>query len=157
MRLCTLAVGHYPYRQDEDKAMKPGIRQFVPKWSVIPILAFAIILLAALVWAVAFDRNTESTETDAGMTSAHVGEVVTIDLSSSPSTGYKWGLDRLPDGIELVDSTFTPPPPDVLGGSGIQHFDVRADRSGTFALVFTLKRPWEPDAVETNTVDLHVG
>jgi predicted secreted protein len=155
--MCTLPVGHYPYRQDEDKAMNPGIRQFLPKWSVILILAFAIIVLAALVWTVEFDRNMGPTETDTGMTSARVGEVVTIDLPASPSTGYKWGLDRVPDGVELVDSTFTPPPPDVVGGSGVQHFDIRADRSGTFALVFTLKRPWEPDAVETNTVDLHVG
>ncbi|GAS87536.1 protease inhibitor I42 family protein [Mycolicibacterium brisbanense] len=91
------------------------------------------------------------------MITAHVGEVVTIDLSSSPSTGYKWDVQQVPDGVAVVNTTFTPPPPDVVGGSGVQHFEVRADRPGSFVLTFTLKRPWEPDGVETSSVDLQVG
>ena len=90
------------------------------------------------------------------MTTANVGEVVSIDLPSSPSTGYRWDLEQLPDGIELVDHTTTPPAPDEVGGGGVQHFLVRADRPGTFPLGFVLKRPWEPDAAETTIITVQV-
>jgi predicted secreted protein len=91
------------------------------------------------------------------MVTARVGEVVTIDVPSTPSTGYQWALPVVPDGVELVDTGFTPPPAAELGGTGSQHFRVRATRAGTFDVVLVLGRAWEKDSVDTNTVRLEAS
>jgi inhibitor of cysteine peptidase len=91
------------------------------------------------------------------MIKAAVGEIITVDLPSNPSTGYKWELPALPDGTELVESSFTPPPQGSVGEGGIQHFRLRATRPGSFALTFLLKRPWEAEASESTSIDLEVG
>jgi inhibitor of cysteine peptidase len=90
------------------------------------------------------------------MTTTRTGEIVSIDLPATPSTGYKWDLAEIPDGIELVGSTFTPPPADIVGGTGVQRFDVRALQPGAYILTFVLKRPWESESAEINNIELHV-
>lgn len=91
------------------------------------------------------------------MLTARVGEIVTIDVPSTPSTGYQWTLPVLPDGVELVDTGFTLPRADELGGSGVQHFRVKATKAGTFDVVLVLGRAWEKDSVDTNTVRLEAS
>jgi predicted secreted protein len=88
------------------------------------------------------------------MVVAHVGDIATIDLPATPSTGYQWSLPTVPDGVELVGTDFTPPAGTTIGAAGVQHFRVRADRVGTFELGFVLSRPWEGSVEDSVTVRL---
>jgi len=143
-----------------------------PRKRVLRVLiASAVVsmfLIAILVWTLSVGhyrnatiepsskQNTIATEAGGTVIKAAVGEIITVDLPSTPSTGYKWELPAVPDGTELVGSSFTPPPAGTFGEGGIQHFQLRATRPGSFALTFLLKRPWEAEASASTTVDLEV-
>jgi predicted secreted protein len=86
---------------------------------------------------------------------ATVGEIVAVDLQSTPGTGYRWQIADLPNGIESVDAGFTAPA-NGPGAGGTQHFHLRATRSGNFALKFVLKRSWEAEAIDNTTIEVQV-
>lgn len=102
------------------------------------------------------DQLTKPKKADGTVIRAAVGEVVSVDLPSTPSTGYEWVLPALPDGAELVDTSFAPPPAGTFGEGGVQHFHVRASRPGKYALTFQLKRSWEAESTDTTVVELNV-
>ncbi|WP_374487022.1 protease inhibitor I42 family protein [Zoogloea sp.] len=83
-----------------------------------------------------------------------VGTPFGIDLAATPSSGYLWTTQALPDGIELMDSSFgaaagTPP-----GTQGHQHFTLRATRAGHYRIDLLLKREWETQPIATHTVSV---
>ena len=90
------------------------------------------------------------------MITTAVGEVFTVDLPSTPTTGYQWQDPRLPPGLELVDTAFTLPPTTQPGDGGTQHFHFRATKPGRYTLTFELKRPWEQTPLDTRTVEVEV-
>jgi inhibitor of cysteine peptidase len=134
---------------------------------IVPIVVLGF-LTAILIWTLfpGHDRsgrleplptqNTTPTEAHRTMMKAAVGEAVTVDLPSNPSTGYKWELPAVPEGTELVDASFTPPPQGTIGEGGVQHFQLRATRPGSFVFTFLLKRPWEAEVSESTAVELEV-
>ena len=83
------------------------------------------------------------------------GETISIALSESPTTGYRWELASPDDFEEIGDRTIaaTLPP----GAQGTRLFLVRPRRSGSLRLRFVKRRRWERTAAEELVVDLDVA
>lgn len=82
------------------------------------------------------------------------GAVFDIALGCSPSTGYMWQHQPLPEGVALLGSEFVAPAHAQVGDGGQQVFHLRAERVGHYTLVLVLKRRWETDPIETHTVEV---
>lgn len=82
-----------------------------------------------------------------------VGARFTVQLGSTPTTGYVWEVDALPKGVELLGSDFAALPGEVRpGDSTTQVFQLRAVERGEHAVTFALGRGWQRTAIETRTV-----
>jgi predicted secreted protein len=84
------------------------------------------------------------------------GSTFGIQLSERSTAGYTWRLEQPVDGVELLESSLTPPPAGHVGASGTRHFRFRATKRGNYGLVFQLRREWEEDPVEHRTVQIEV-
>jgi predicted secreted protein len=83
---------------------------------------------------------------------APVGEV-RVELTESPTTGYRWSLAEHPPEVTPVESRFERTTSRrVMGGSGTRVFSFRIDQPGAFTLRFELKREWEQQAVDARVV-----
>lgn len=80
-----------------------------------------------------------------------VGTPFVLDLEATPSSGYLWAPQALPDGIELMDSSFGAAAGAPPGTQGHQHFTLRAARAGHYRIDFLLKREWEAQPIATDT------
>lgn len=72
-----------------------------------------------------------------------------VSLAESPSTGYRWRLSDLPDGVQQIADTYLVADPDRkrIGGTGRHLFALTGPAGGTQQISFCLGRPWlrEPD------------
>ena len=75
------------------------------------------------------------------------GEEFFIALSSNEATGYSWS-QTLDDGKILAyeGNVYQNPSNGLIGGGGQQIFIYHANRTGTTAVHFVYKRPFEPNA-----------
>ena len=72
-------------------------------------------------------------------------------MPEAPSSGYRWQLAEMPDGLALVRDEYRPPEAHgvaepVLGGRGQHRFLLRIDTAGRRAIRWELRRPWQRDA-----------
>lgn len=82
-----------------------------------------------------------------------VGEEFTVPIQSTPTTGYVWEVQSLPQSIQFLDSDFEKPPGSVLPGAQItQVFRFQLLQAGEYPITFVLKRQWESNAAESLTV-----
>jgi predicted secreted protein len=77
-----------------------------------------------------------------------VGKKFSIDLEAMPGAGYMWEMTRVPEEIELISQDVVSISK-AIGGSSTQRFLLLAHASGSYELVFQLKRSWEPDPART--------
>jgi predicted secreted protein len=89
----------------------------------------------------------------------HTGEEFAIDLPSTPSTGYLWGLAACPVELEAIPNKQSPPTGGAheVGGTGVQVFRFRATAAGTYTITFTLKRPWETRSIDRRIFQVTVS
>ena len=86
----------------------------------------------------------ELTEADAGAERAvAVGEELVVRLEENRTTGFRWQLADLPDGVALVDDGYEAPAPGRPGQGGVRRIRVRVTRPGTHRLCAELRRSWE--------------
>jgi predicted secreted protein len=90
------------------------------------------------------------------MLTAHVATPFTVELAANPTTGFAWEAAELPDGVQLLDSRFTPPATARPGAGGTQSFELQAARPGRLSLRFALRRSWETEAAQHETVEVEV-
>jgi predicted secreted protein len=88
------------------------------------------------------------------MVKATAGEAFTIELPSSPTTGYRWEPSELADDVELLDEQFDVPADAQPGDSAVQRFRLVARRAGHLTLTFALKRSWEQQGVEQRHIEV---
>jgi predicted secreted protein len=88
------------------------------------------------------------------MLTVETGAPFDIELRSSPSTGYVWELQALPEGVSLLGSDYVEASPGTIGGSGVQIFHLKTQHPGRFNLVFVHKRRWETEAIETKLIEV---
>lgn len=70
-----------------------------------------------------------------------------ISLQCVPTAGYQWDYEPLPEGIKFMKSD-TLSENKNIGGTAIQIFKFRAEKTGQYHLIFLLKRAWEKEAIE---------
>jgi predicted secreted protein len=88
------------------------------------------------------------------------GRTVPLEYEETPSTGYTWAFDRQASrGLDVVsvEDGGHRPGRDVPGAPGTRLWILHALKPGLAHLVFILRRPWEPAAVETRRVLIDVG
>jgi inhibitor of cysteine peptidase len=75
--------------------------------------------------------------------SARRGDVLVVSLDESPTTGYRWDVEHLPEVLAPGGSEFIEAPGGGLGGGGtrVLRFEARSDGEGVLAL--RRWRSWE--------------
>ena len=89
---------------------------------------------------------------------AAVGDEFEVRLNATPSTGYVWKAQTLPEGVQLLGSDYERPSANSRPGDPTaQVFRFRASRAGDYTINIVLKRPWESDAVQSRTVSVKIN
>ena len=83
---------------------------------------------------------------------AAVGQEFTIQLQSTPTTGYVWEVEKLPQNVRLSKSEYEKPEDTRPGAPVTQLFRFQAQKAGKHKITFVLKRSWEESAIESHTV-----
>jgi len=80
-----------------------------------------------------------------------------VALEETSTSGYRWRVSAVPDGLELVESDLDPPSrASPVGASGRRRFVFRALRPGAFTLTFDLQREWETEPLQHRIVRVEV-
>jgi inhibitor of cysteine peptidase len=86
------------------------------------------------------------------------GDEFTIELASTPSTGYSWEIAQDPgDQLRLVDHDYEADADAQPGSSGVQRFVFEGMKVGTTQLAFSYVRPWETGVAPTDTAAFGVS
>ncbi|MFI5099425.1 MAG: protease inhibitor I42 family protein [Actinomycetes bacterium] len=94
--------------------------------------------------------TTELTAADSGRTvTVHVGDVVSVRLSESPTTGYRWQPDIDTTRLRAADDRYEPAQPQARGGGGERVLGFEVLRAGTTALRLAERRSWESGPAST--------
>ncbi|MGI0054717.1 MAG: protease inhibitor I42 family protein [Thermoplasmata archaeon] len=81
---------------------------------------------------------------------AQLGDLITIEVESNPTTGYDWVLD-LPLDILHLESKRHTPSSDRIGAGGITSFRLHAISAGTAVVEGRYERAWEGTPAERRT------
>jgi len=91
------------------------------------------------------------------MVKATAGQPFTIELPSTPTTGYRWEAAQTGGDVEVLEEHFDVAADAQPGDSGVQRFRLVAHEVGHLTVTFILKRSWEADGVDQHTVDVDVA
>jgi inhibitor of cysteine peptidase len=117
-----------------------------------------LVLVPVLLLAACGDDDSGKVYTQPGeqITVGEGGEF-TIELSSNPSTGYKWVLTKPPgEQVQLVDDDYLSKGSGQPGSGGIQRFVFRGAAKGSTTLEMGYIRPWEQGVAPTQTAEFPV-
>jgi inhibitor of cysteine peptidase len=98
------------------------------------------------------------TSSDSGKTiQIHSGDTFAVQLPENPTTGYRWAIQSLDDGVlELQSSEYALAASSGMGGGGQRVLSFRAKAVGTANLQLKEWREWEGDASITRRFTLTV-
>ncbi|HEV7202958.1 MAG TPA: protease inhibitor I42 family protein [Jatrophihabitans sp.] len=98
----------------------------------------------------------ELTERNAGeRLTLRAGEPVTLALTETPTTGYRWHADDTA-GLELLGDTYDGPT-EPRGAAGTRRLTFTPRRTGPLRLRVALRRSWESTEADEFVVDLEVA
>jgi predicted secreted protein len=90
---------------------------------------------------------------------AHVsaGDEVVVRLIENPGTGYRWDIEQLPDGVQVISSELERTGGDAPGAGGHRVVTLRATEPVDGQVRFVLARSWETGRAPAGdfTVTLH--
>ena len=82
-----------------------------------------------------------------------VAQEFAVRLKSTPTTGYIWEVQKLPEGIQLSGSDYEKLGSDIKPGAPVtQAFRFKVQKAGEYTITFVLKRRWETKGVDSHTV-----
>jgi inhibitor of cysteine peptidase len=84
-----------------------------------------------------------------------VGDEVVVKLPEKPTTGYRWRLDVITDGLRLTDDHYEATT-NPRGAPSVHVLRFRAVRDGAAMLRVVEGRSWEDHTVRAFSVDLDV-
>jgi inhibitor of cysteine peptidase len=119
--------------------------------SVFSAILLAQVTMADIVFTLADQGSVRKTET---------GQSVLVQLPETPSTGYRWSLNALPnEAIEIIESRWIAPARAGAGSSGTREFLLRVKAPGEIRLDFRLLRDWlgESSTIERCEFTLRVS
>jgi inhibitor of cysteine peptidase len=87
-------------------------------------------------------------QSDAGRTrSVRPGDVVTIRLDETPTSGHRWMVEEIDPGVlDPAGDDFVPPAGAGRGGRGTRELRFRVLGPGPTRVRLALRRPWEGTA-----------
>jgi len=96
--------------------------------------------------------------TEPGPVEVGVGQQVTLELASNPTTGYSWELTSAPDTavVRIVSDTYVPPDAQIPGAGGVQRIVVEGVAAGEATLDLGYRRPWEADVPPSETASFDI-
>ncbi|MEN3609610.1 protease inhibitor I42 family protein [Plantactinospora sp. ZYX-F-223] len=103
--------------------------------------------------------RVDLTEADGGRSyPAAPGDLVVVQLTETPSSGYRWQLDAVDTAVLAPAGDAFRPGQQGLGGAGTRHLRFTATGTGRTALRLVLLRGWEPGerAARRFEVTIHV-
>jgi len=119
-----------------------------------------LVALFLLVVCPAVARAATKVVTDAdkgGTVTIKMGDVLEVRLSSNPTTGYEWYLQKQSTALlKLTGQSWTQPPPDHVGAPVVQILDFAPTAKGTGVLLLHYVRSWEPPDPNEEQYSLHV-
>jgi len=83
-----------------------------------------------------------------------VGEIFSVELEGSPTSGYVWSLHNEPQMVRVVEQTTQPS--GGIGGSARQRFVLEPVKPGNTTLIFKYGRPWEDKALEKTEIRVQI-
>ena len=82
-----------------------------------------------------------------------VAQEFMVRLKSTPTTGYVWEVQKLPEDVQFLGSDYENPGSNIQPGAPVtQVFRFQVRKAGEHTITFVLKRQWETNAIETHTV-----
>jgi len=88
-----------------------------------------------------------SAEDDGSTQRLAVGQGLTVQLDSNPTTGYRWALDgELPGGLEQIGEPEYVAGSDAIGAGGTELWRFRGAAAGSAELKLKYWRSFEPTA-----------
>lgn len=85
-----------------------------------------------------------------------VGDELEVDLEENPSTGYRWTISEVVDGLGLLGDDYDPAENFMVGTGGTRRFLFRAETEGRQEQHLALSRAWLTDAEPLRTATLVV-
>jgi len=85
-----------------------------------------------------------------------VSESFVIELTSNPTTGYRWEADFDDELISLDKSEYIPDLPELIGSGGVEKFTFTGLKAGTTEITMNYKRPWEDESIETKIFEITI-
>lgn len=125
----------------------------IPISYLLPCLLIGILSVPA-VMAVSHSLGEDASGSEITIA---VGDTIGITIAENPTTGYMWNF-TIPDGLTLLDDTFTPPARPIPGAGGQRSLVIRGDREGTYTVSGVYYRPWLEPTPEDDvfTLTVHV-
>ncbi|QLF92230.1 protease inhibitor I42 family protein [Pseudomonas sp. ABC1] len=86
------------------------------------------------------------------------GQTLTLDLTSNPSTGYRWKIEEASSDIlkSLGPEVFRSSRKDVVGADGISSWRFQAVQAGSGRLILSYQRPWENNSEPADLFDCRI-
>eukprot|EP00285_Hemiselmis_virescens_P006909 CAMPEP_0173389216 /NCGR_PEP_ID=MMETSP1356-20130122/11347_1 /TAXON_ID=77927 ORGANISM="Hemiselmis virescens, Strain PCC157" /NCGR_SAMPLE_ID=MMETSP1356 /ASSEMBLY_ACC=CAM_ASM_000847 /LENGTH=159 /DNA_ID=CAMNT_0014346313 /DNA_START=85 /DNA_END=564 /DNA_ORIENTATION=- len=86
------------------------------------------------------------------------GGTLKLEMSSNPTTGYKWVLNGIEgSSVTKESSAYTAPPATgMVGGGGVDVWSFKADKAGSSKVILDYKRPWEDKPASQAAVTVEV-
>ena len=73
-----------------------------------------------------------------------IGDKITVNLCSNPTTGFQWNYEMSGDNaLKEEDHDFEEPDGDVVGASGIETWTFEGTAKGTTVVLMEYSQPWE--------------
>lgn len=108
----------------------------------LAVAAVLVLTFGLSAWASGQDEKPTRNET---RLNAQLHRSFRIVVDSNPSTGYSWTAVFDKSFLELVNSRYERPSPQIPGLGGKQEFFFRPLKRGETVIELQYKRPWEPD------------
>jgi len=117
---------------------------------ILTILATALILSSCFVTSraigveISCDEFTESPHSIINEFEVEIGDKITVELCSNPTTGFEWDYEMtIENVVKEEDHDFEEPDGDVIGAAGIEVWTFEAVEKGTTEVRMEYSQPWE--------------
>jgi predicted secreted protein len=95
-------------------------------------------------------------EVGSGDVSVTVGDTVVVRLPEM-TTGHVWSVSELGDGLVLLGDRYESTGESAPGGGADLVFELRADRTGDWAVGLRLAREWESQPLDERRITVRAG
>lgn len=127
---------------------------------VCAVVIVAIAILGTIIYIA--NKPPKNINIDPGATSqatqAKINQMIVINLTSNPSTGFSWQLaDSYNKAVVTKESnTFTKNNSDAIGAPGTEVWTFKAVGKGSTTLDFSYLKSWEPNTAPAQTKQINI-